>query len=203
MGDSEFIADRRAALEESVRYFSNKNKSERERWVVQTLLDNMNIPYRTEDVASPEQDPPDVTAFGGRFEIKEILDKGRKRHKEYKDALKLARTVTNPQDLLTEFKPVKSSVQEIFQLCSIEIEALKNKYPTNLRSNLDLLFYFNLRHVFDVEEKPFPDVSVLASCGWRSISFIKGNIACCFYSSSDAPGWLQAKAGKLQHKMLK
>ncbi|MCI0654818.1 MAG: DUF1780 domain-containing protein [Methylococcaceae bacterium] len=124
--DAEFIADRIAALEESVRYFSSENKAERERWVVEALLENMNIPHRAEDVVSPEQDPPDVLALGCEFAVKEILDPGRKRHQEYKEELERAETVTDPQDLLTGFTPVDSSVQEIFQLCSTEIEKLRN-----------------------------------------------------------------------------
>jgi hypothetical protein len=198
--DAEFIADVIVALEESVCYFSSKNKAERECWVVKALLENMNIPHLAEDVISPEQDPPDVIALGGKFEVKEILDPERKRHQEYKEKLERAKSITNPQDLLTEFTPKDFSVAEIFQRCVNEIGKLQNKYSQNVREALDLLFYVNLKHVFRVHEEPFPDVSILQSCGWRSVSFVKGRTACCFYATVDAPVWLQERVGGVQHK---
>lgn len=198
--EAKFIADSIEDLEASVCFFSSKSKSERERWVVDKLLENMNIPHNDNDIVSPDQDPPDVLALGGRFEIKEILDEGRKRHKEYKDSLIRAKTISNPHDLLTTFTPVPCSVQEIFQYCCEEINKLQKKYPANLRSNMDLLFYVNLRHIFTIDEIPFPDITTLTSCGWRSISFIQGEVACCFYASPDAPSWLQTDVGQLQRK---
>lgn len=114
MEDDEFIQDRIAALEESVEYFGSANKAERERWVVRAFLENMNIQYAEEDVVSPDQDPPDVIALGGSFEVKEILDPGRKRHKEYKDELERVKQITDPQDLLTSFRPKDSSITEIY-----------------------------------------------------------------------------------------
>lgn len=147
----------------------------------------MNIPHSSGDVVSPDQDPPDVAALSGKFEVKEILDPGRRRHQEYKDDLEKAKNVRSPQELLTGFTPIDSSVQEIFQLCCAETEKLKKKYAAGVRATLDLLFYVNLEQVFTVHETPLPNVSALRSCGWRSISFVKGQIACCCYAAADAP----------------
>jgi len=205
MDDTELIAERIAWLEESVRFYSSKNKAERERWVVKTLLENMNIPHTTEDVISPEQDPPDVLAFGGEFEVKEILDPGRKRHKECRQELERAKIMTDQRELLTGtgLTSVDSSVGEIYQLCLDEIGKIQNKYPQNVRGALDLLFYVNLKKIFRVFEELFPDVSALASCGWRSVSFVKGPVACCFYATEDAPIWLQRRVGHVQYRVFK
>ncbi len=189
------------AYEESVRYFSAKNKAERERWVVEILLKNMNVLHPVEDITSPDDDPPDVNALGGRFEVKEILDQGRERHREYKEALERARTAMKPTDLLTEFAPVDSSVEEIYQRCLAKAQNLDERYPDSVRSALDLLFYVNLQDVFDVHEEPFPNTSTLVSLGWRSVTFVKGHIACCFYASAVAPAWLQERAGRVLHRV--
>jgi hypothetical protein len=201
MDDDEFIKERIAALEESVEYFGAANKAERERWVVQAFLDNMNIQYAGQDVVSPEQDPPDVIALGGSFEVKEILDPGRKRHKEYKDELERAKKITDPQDLLTPFRPKDSSISEIYQRCLIEAEKLNSKYAPRDRESMDLLFYVNLEHIFGVDEEPYPDVSQIQYCGWRSVSFVKGQIACCFCASEHAPEWLREAVGHVSHKV--
>ena len=193
MEDDEFIQDRIAALEESVEYFGSANKAERERWVVRAFLENMNIQYAEEDVVSPDQDPPDVIALGGSFEVKEILDPGRKRHKEYKDKLEKAKKITDPQDLLTSFTPKYSSITEIYQQCLAEAEKLNFKYALRGRKSMDLLFYVNLEYIFGVHEEPYPDVSEIQSCGWRSVSFVKGQIACCF--SGGLPSTRSSMAG--------
>jgi hypothetical protein len=200
MDDAEFIADRIAALEESVRYFSSNHKSERERWVVEALLENMNIVHVQIDVKTPHQDPPDVVALGAKFEIKEILNPGRRRHDEYKKELERAKKAKTAQDLLTQFTPVDSSITEIFDLCCTEIKALKDKYSPSVRACLDLLFYVNLQHVMKVNENPFPDLSVMKSAGWRSVSFVKGQIASCFYAGPGSPSWLQERVGHVSHK---
>lgn len=87
MSDEDFIDDRRRALKESIAYFSAKNKAERERWVCLELVQNLGIAYDETEIVSPENDPPDVIFRDARFEVKEILDQGRKRHAEYKAAL--------------------------------------------------------------------------------------------------------------------
>lgn len=201
MEDDEFIKDRIAALEESVEYFGSENKAERERWVVQTFLENMNIEHSEEEVISPDQDPPDVVAFGGAFEVKEILDPGRKRHKEFKDELKRVIKITNPHDLLTSFRPKDSSITEIYQRCLTEAKKLNSKYAHRDRKSMDLLFYVNLKHIFGVHEEPYPDVSEIQDFGWRSVSFVKGQIACCFYASEEAPEWLREVVGNIRHKV--
>lgn len=133
MEDDEFIEERVAALEESIAYFGSENKPERERWVVQAFLENMNIQYAEGDVVSPDEDPPDVIALGGYFEVKEILDSGRKRHKEYKDELERVKQVTYPQDLLTSFRPQDLSITEIYQLCLSETKiSIRNTHPATV-----------------------------------------------------------------------
>lgn len=201
MEDDEFIEERIAALEESVEYFGSANKAERERWVVQAFLENMNVQYAERDVVSPNQDPPDVIALGGFFEVKEILDPGRKRHKEYKDELERVKLITVPQDLLTSFRPKDSSITEIYQQCLTEAEKLNSKYAPRDRESMDLLFYVNLEHIFGMDEEPYPDVSEIQNCGWRSVSFVKGQIACCFCATENAPDWLCEAVGYVQHKV--
>lgn len=203
MDGSEFIAESIAALEESVRYFSPKNKASREWWVVETLLVNMNISHKSDDIINSEQDPPDVLAFGGRFEIKEILDPHRRRHEEYKEALRRAKVAATSRELLTEFPPVDCSLQDIIRLCAEKVESLKTKYSSKVMQDMDLLFYVNLHHVFEVNETANPDLSAFASCGWRSITFIKGQIACCLFATENSPGWLQGRVGHVYHKVWK
>ena len=76
------VKERREALVESVRFFGAQRKPEREVWVADHFLENLNIAYSTEEVVSSDDDPPDVIFRDARFEIKEIMDPGRRRHAE-------------------------------------------------------------------------------------------------------------------------
>jgi len=50
--DEEFLKERREALVESVRFFGAQRKPEREVWVADRFLENLNIAYSTEEVVS-------------------------------------------------------------------------------------------------------------------------------------------------------
>jgi hypothetical protein len=90
--DLAVAAERAAALEESVQYFSSSNKTVREQWVASTFLENLGIPHTPQDLVPPDCDPPDVKVFECAFEIKEILGCGRRRHDEYRQELERAKS---------------------------------------------------------------------------------------------------------------
>jgi len=199
MNDTEFIKDRIEALEESVKYYSARNKAEREIWVAESFIKNLNIDYEQAEFNSPEQDPPDVVFRDLAFEVKEILDPGRRRHDEYKQELENARKAKNAQELLSMFTPIDKTIQEIYQLCLEATRALI-KYPPAMRASTDLLFYVNLEHVMELFETPYPDTTELESCGWRSVSFVMGHRSHVFTTKLDAPGILVKAAHPVHHR---
>jgi hypothetical protein len=199
MDDQEFLAQRIKDLEDSVAYFSPHNKQEGERWVAAAFVENLRVEHTEDEFVSPDDDPPDVIFRDARFEIKEILDPGRRRHDEYKAELKRARTLTDPKDLLQMFRPKDETLCEIYRRCAESTLALERKYPLAVRSDTDLLFYVNLINVFKIIEIPYPDTSGLESSGWRSVSFVKGQRSCCFFARSDAPDFIKQTLGHVSH----
>jgi hypothetical protein len=194
MSDEEFIDDRRRGLKESIEYFSAKNKAERERWVCLELVQNLGIAFNETEIVSPENDPPDVVFRDARFEIKEILDPGRKRHAEYKAALQKALTVTDPQDLLDQYTPKDITPVQISERVQAELVELKHHYPRALCEGTDLLFYINLQE-HHLKIGLMPSASDFGSFGWRSISAVLGWGALMFFAAPNAPSFLCAKAG--------
>src|SRR5690606_36997075 len=148
---------------------------------------------------SPDDDPPDVVFRAARFEIKEILDQGRRRHDEYKAELERAKSLTDPVDTLQMFTPKDAHILEIFERCESAAQALENKYPKALKAELDLLFYVNLQRVFKVIETPYPSTDHLGQLGWRSVSFVIGQASGCFFARADAPDFIKAARGRLVH----
>jgi hypothetical protein len=199
MNDAEFIQERIEALEESVEYFSAKNKTEREIWVAESFIKNLNIQYESTEFHSPEQDSPDVVFRDLEFEVKEILDPGRRRHDEYKEELENARKATNAQELLTMYKPIDKSIQEIYQLC-LEATRELTKYPGAVRASTDLLFYVNLEHVMELFETPYPDTTELELFGWRSVSFVMGHRSSVFTTRLNTSDILVKAAHPIHHR---
>ena len=199
MDDREFIEESIRALEESVRSFAPENKAEGELWVAKAFLENLRIPFEAEELKSSNDEPPDVLFRDARFEIKEIMDPGRKRHLEYRRALERARRATSVRELFDTFRPTDTSIQAVYELCLAQVALLEKKYAPAVRASLDLLFYINLQRVVGLKEAPYPDVESMASAGWRSVSFVKGQRSCCFFAADGAPRFIAGAVGRISH----
>lgn len=199
MSPREFIDDRVAALKASVKYFGNRNKPERERWVCVEFLRNLRVPFADTDIQSPAVDPPDVVFGDARFEIKEILDPGRRRHDEYKLQLARAERAVNPEDLLTLFTPKDITPAEVCEHVREALRELGPGYLAGERGGIDLLFYVNLKH-HALTAGLLPDLSHLQEFGWRSITALIGWSSFVLYAAEDAPTFLRASAGHVVHR---
>lgn len=200
MTDDEYLEAQRKARVESVAYFGADNKSEREQWVVRSFLANLGVSYAQTEVVDGE-DPPDVRFRDASFEIKEVLDPGRRRHQEYKEALEEAIRATKPRDLVRPAPFNEISISRVYDLILQNAEELaRSKYALALRRRLDLLYYVNLLNTYEFIEAPFPSVTALSSLGWRSVSFLKGYRSCVFVATDDAPTFLKTNIGRIVHR---
>jgi hypothetical protein len=199
MKKKRFIEDMQEALKESVDFFSPKRKKERDIGVGISFLENLGIKFERREVFAPSQDPPDVVFRGAMFEIKEILDPGRLRHKEYKDKLEKAQQVTDPDDLLELYTPLDLTPEDISRLALNQIKTLSRKYDSKTIRNLDLLIYINLIH-HHLKKERMTKRSIFSDCGWRSISALQGWGGLVFYADKSAPEFLREKEGTLTLK---
>lgn len=188
------------SLEASIRFYSPEAKQERELWVVKSFLRNLDPAYPEDAVRSSVDDPPDVLFQDARFEVKEIMDAGRRRHTEYREELEKARAATSIFDMIAPFTSKTITIQAIFEKCLSDSMRLTTKYPASLRSTLDLLFYVNPKGVSGLTEAPFPNVEEMTSQGWRSVSFLKGYSSCCLTTGPTAPASVRAALGKVVHR---
>ena len=151
----EFLQERRKAVEASIEYFRSGNIAERERWVAAEFIENLGVAVDKNDFSSPKDDPPDVCVLDARFEIKEILDAGRRRGDDYKDLLEKFENATKPDDVMSQFTPIDITPKEISSLVVDKLNSLKNKYEPKFQQTLDLLIYVNLLEHF-VKEGEMP-----------------------------------------------
>ena len=190
------LKDLREGLKGSVDYFRSENKAERERWTCREFVLNLNRDADAMPFVSPEEDPPDVTFGDARFEVKEIMDRDRKRHAEFRAALDRALKATNPSQLMTQYSPRDITPAEIGTRVLAELDRLAKKYEPKLKTTLDLLFYVNLIE-HHLKQGPMPHASAFQPYGWRSVSAVIGWAGLVFAAEKGAPALIKSGVGTI------
>jgi hypothetical protein len=117
--DNEFLLwkhERIRALKDSIDFFSNKQKLNREKWTVRRLLSALGIAFNENELTSAEE-PVDVAFRDIRFQEKEILDQNRRRTDEYKKALEKAQSAQDYSEFSELYDPIGISFSEVVQKC--------------------------------------------------------------------------------------
>lgn len=197
MTDNDYLETVRKAREESVRFFSSANRAERELWVANEFLTNLGIPFAQSDLVHVADDPPDVRFGGAEFEVKEILDSGRRRHAEFKASLEKAKAAKSPSELLEHYTPRDITYAEIYELVEEKVLELSTKYSEKFRKELDLLFYVNLEDVHGYIENPLPPSEKLKALGFRSVSLVMGLLSGVLMVNECAPKFLSEKGPRV------
>lgn len=186
----------REAVEESLRFFSNENKTERERWVVRRLLETIAVPFKEEELR-PGAEPADIEFGEAKFQIKEILDDGRRRTDEYREQLRRIDASKSEKDLLTSFSPkvvtFEEAVKEAYDFALSLIG--NNLYGPLEIAQMDLVIYYDKieTYVQLSEYRNFPELM------FRSLSFVSNGPCGVLYCQDCAPGFLIERARNIRH----
>ena len=133
------------------------------------FLTNFGLEFGPEKVIRPKEDLPDVIFRETAFEVKEILDPGRRRHDEYRADLAKALATSDPADLVEDVNPEDITPVQIGIVVAELTQILCRKYEPRFRATLDILVYVNLQSHF-FKEGPMPDADAFSKFGFRSIS---------------------------------
>lgn len=191
--DSDWKEKRVQALKESLSFFSNAEKLNREKWVVRQLLKALHVDFREEEMTQAAE-PVDVAFRNAGFQVKEILDEGRRRTDEYKNKLEKAKSVQHFGELLEHYTPLDISFSEAAQQCYAYAESLltRAKYGPHECKNIDLICYFNWQDYGVVSPIDVPVKEV----GFRSLSVVSNRYCAVICASSNAPSFLKDNIGK-------
>jgi len=200
--ESNFVKKHVDAIKESIHFFSNDCKSDREIWVVRHFLSQLCIEFSNEEIYVSSDEPIDVVYSDARFQVKEIVDKGRKRHDEYRESLQKAEAATSASDLLEPYRPQKIGCSDIVPIVAEQASRWKQKYGPSECMSTDLLFYFNLQDIHIVGDI-FPAVDLFSSkmAAWRSVSVYTGDCALVLHVSQSAPSFLKTAKGKVHRNL--
>ncbi|MCG7938890.1 MAG: DUF1780 domain-containing protein [Candidatus Thiodiazotropha lotti] len=183
-------SERIQAVKESIEFFHNTNKLEREKWVVARLLENFR-PDFSEGSLHEAEEPADVQFEDASFQVKEVLEHDRRRGDEYNKALEKAETAEEYGDLLEDYTPYNISFEEIVNRCYEYSKELTRKYGPKERENLDFICYFNY---LDSNEVPPVEVS-FSEKHYRSFSVISNRYRSVIYTAEGASEFLKQQVG--------
>ena len=181
-------------LTESVDYFSGGNKWNREKWVVERLLSSLDVQYDESELSKCDE-PVDVGFRDARFQIKEAMhfpdEKQRRRHDEYRSALRKAKAAETLEEL-TSLMPYRQVTWDQIVTESLrETKARIEKYPVEVRRKLDVICYYN-RHGHFEADAPTPAFEAI-DC--RSFSIVSNKSAIVLFATASSPAFLQAATG--------
>lgn len=193
MGNNiDWRSERAHAIEDACSFFSNKNKLEREKWVVARLLENF-IPEFSEASLCGAEEPADVQFQDAKFQVKEIMD-DRRRGDEYKKSLEEVIVAKEYGDLLEEVPLYNVSFTKIVNQC---YEYSKNRaddqYGVKERENMDFICYFNYSDYNEVAPVEMPSFEKY----YRSFSVVSNKYSSVIYTTDTAPEFLKKHSGIL------
>lgn len=193
---TDYLDRSKKGLEDSIQFFGNKCKPQRELLVLEKFLGYIpqsGVVLRT---AEDGEEPNDVFYNGYGFQIKEIQTEGRERQKEYKEKLRSISSDTTKKELLDSYTPIKNSINECLPRIFSELIRHRKKYDENSLS-INLLIYLNIAGLTITSE-----VDVIGSSfseefdKWASVSIISNNCACVLACSDKGHDFLHPFVGR-------
>jgi len=192
MDEHEILKHLKESAWQDVKYFSNSNKEERERWVVSDFLSVLGIEHSVADLQSLEQESKvDVRFRNAQFQVKEIPDPNLLRGKMYKDtynSINMAKSL-GEVSLVGDLHDLPQ-ISCMYELVLEKAGDLANSETyRDTKSVLDLLIYVtrpraSLIQAHEIKSEDF------AEFGWRSVSCINSKQGVVLYSSQSAPKFI-------------
>lgn len=179
--------------------FSRRFKNWREWKNAVDFLTNLHIDVDDAQVFCSPTDPPDILYRDAAFEVKEIMDEGRRRHDEAKRARQESVQDKAKKNFIIgpaiDFLPADAA-----QLVVHQLDALAGRYLLDIKARTDLLFYINkINHWFD--DGPMPSFELFEPYGWRSVSvLVASSVSIVFQAAETAPKFLRDNLGKVRHR---
>ena len=194
--DQKYIDDLVTHSEETLALWSNEEKQKRERMVGAAFLRCLGITFSSNDIESPQDDPPDIIYKEACFEVRELLDVGRRRGDESKERHETLKNATSFEDTLFPYDlPTPISYRKIFQLITTALSKKAFRYGKQGCSDLDALVCVSLKNRFLNPATDITNFDLLITQGWRSVSFVSPPYSYVIFAKDTAPDFLKSNTG--------
>jgi hypothetical protein len=179
-------------LEESLAFYGNPSKFEREKWVARRLVSSLGIAFQDEEFKLGEE-PSDVLFRSAHFQVKEMLNEGRKRTQELKEKLKRAKAAESFTELQEHYTPQDITFTEIVERCAKFVNDITNHYGPRERNNTDLICYFNYVDYHETNAVKIEN----GNNAFRSFSIVSNRFCAVVKTAEDAPNFLSENIGRV------
>lgn len=189
-------------LKETLEFFSPEKKVERELWIGRKFLSYLGFGDVLDEIQPSDDEPPDLIFREAKFELKEIMDEGRLRGKEYKEALATAKQATSYSDLLEEYSPQSLAICDAAEIACQQAHFWSQKYASAVARNLDLLFYLNWQD-YSIDGNSLECLEALNQEHfhmWRSVSVVSNDCAFVLSGHEESPGFIFGAIGNVYGK---
>jgi len=193
--EREYLQNIQMDSADTLHYLSDKCKPERERAVVRAFLRCIGVTFAENEIVAPSSEPADVSFREARFQVREILEQGRRRGDEWK----LKAQSQSIDDVLVPLKrPTPISMEELTVIITQALDAKASRYGRSQCSRLDALVYVNLTWTRVLRPDTAPgNTAGLAAQAWRSVSLVFPPYGIVISATSDASGFLQQLPGSV------
>ena len=192
--DTEYIENLRKHAIETLTFLGNKSKPERERSVCRAFLRTIGVAFDECELKAPAPtgEPSDVDFRAARFQVKELLEPDRKKHREWKVKAKKYFVANSLDELLEPYSP-PAPVE--FQVLVPEIAQALEKYARTYGagcSAIDALVYVNRGNQYLAPHSDIPNLDELRGQGWGSVSLLCPPFGVILFVGPMAPDFLRA-----------
>lgn len=195
-----YLKSIKEGLKESVEFFGNKNKQEREKWILKEFLSYLPVQFAETDIRESNTEPHDVFFKSFGFQVKEILTEGRMRGKEYKEKLNSISSNTKPGDFSEQYNPIHIPLTESLPRVFSELARHRTEKYYDNTSSIDVLVYLNLSDTtYTNEQINVSQVSAELN-RWRSVSLVSNNCAAVLHCNDCGNQLLRPLVGNLYGK---
>lgn len=191
--DRHYLEQLRQHAQDTRTFLSNKAKPERERAVCRAFLRTIGVKFDTSEVKAPVSDPPDVVFRTAQFEVREMLDPGRKRGDDWKRKEAKYQSATSIDDLLEAPSwPTPMTLSVLVPEVVTALAEKVRKYGAGCKQ-LDAMVYVNFQEKYLVLNSPVPSLDQLKAQGWRSVVLLFPPYGVLLYANAGAPHFLGEK----------
>jgi hypothetical protein len=193
----EYLKSLRDHVAETRSFFGPKMKPERERTVCRAFLRCLGVKFDESEIIASKTEPVDVEFRSAKFQIRELIESGRKRGDELKTLQQKYASANSIEDLATPFAPSQPlSFDALVLELTKALQEKAAKYGSGCQG-LDALVYVNLEGQHLDAKSLLPDMSQSKKQGWRSVSILFTPYSLVLFAKTTAPEFLQKHSGQV------
>jgi hypothetical protein len=165
--ETEYLENLRKYASDTRLFLGNKAKPERERSVCRAFLRAIGVAFEEHELIAPTTEPADVAFRTARFQIREILEKNRRRGDDWKEKEKKYSQATSLDELLESyFPPISVNLELLVPEIVTAMSEKAQRYGAGCK-DIDALVYINLQDQFLAPDSALPKIDQFCTgLGW-------------------------------------